>query len=181
MADDTAPCKRCGVRPRDSSLPSYCKQCKRELSKESYARTGGKRKLKDCSRCKGERTGSHPTYCPPCLAEWKAERARQCSRCGKPRETGEGTQFAYCPRCQRDVWMRRKYGISIDEFEALLAAQGDRCAICGGPENGRQWHVDHHHGSGRVRGVLCDNCNRGLGHFGDDPERLRAAAAYVER
>jgi hypothetical protein len=64
----------------------------------------------------------------------------------------------------------------------LLAAQGGRCAICVGEWTGHHIapHIDHDHATGKVRGLLCVNCNNGLGRFGDDPRRLRAAAQYLE-
>ena len=81
------------------------------------------------------------------------------------------------------AWHRkRKYGISESEWHDLLAAQNDACAICGSSEPGGQWqnwHTDHDHKTGMVRGLLCNGCNLGLGHFQDDPERLEAAAAYI--
>lgn len=75
------------------------------------------------------------------------------------------------------------YGLSQERYEALLAAQDGRCAICrtdDWPGKDHRPHVDHCHETGRVRGLLCDFCNRGLGLFGDDPARLRAAADYLE-
>jgi hypothetical protein len=76
------------------------------------------------------------------------------------------------------------------EYRAMVERQGSRCAICGTTEPGRQsdrWCIDHDHACcpegvscGRcVRGLLCHNCNAGLGHFQDDPDRLLTAAAYV--
>lgn len=60
----------------------------------------------------------------------------------------------------------------------MLAAQGGLCAVC---QEALAVHVDHDHATGAVRDLLCFNCNGGLGQFRDDPELLRAAAAYVER
>ena len=78
--------------------------------------------------------------------------------------------------------MREKlYGITIDQFEARLAAQGGVCAICRGlPAPGRQFHVDHDHTTGAIRGILCQKCNGGLGAFGDTAAGLRVALAYLE-
>jgi hypothetical protein len=60
----------------------------------------------------------------------------------------------------------------------MLTAQGGLCAVC---RTAPAAHVDHDHVTGRVRALLCFNCNGGLGQFKDDPEVMRAAAVYVER
>ena len=78
--------------------------------------------------------------------------------------------------------LRRLYGITASEFDAMLAAQGGGCAICGSPDpRGRNFHVDHCHDPKGIRGILCHPCNTGLGNFVDDPDRLAAAAAYLRR
>lgn len=75
--------------------------------------------------------------------------------------------------------------MTVAEYEALLAAQNGVCAICRQPERltrgGRRVRlaVDHHHGSGRLRGLLCAACNLGLGSFADDVDRLVAAIEYL--
>jgi hypothetical protein len=71
----------------------------------------------------------------------------------------------------------RRYGIGADDFDRLVEAQGGVCAICGRPD---PEHVDHDHETGDVRGILCFNCNGGLGQFRDDVDALFAAAAYLE-
>lgn len=74
------------------------------------------------------------------------------------------------------------YGITPEQYAALLAAQDGLCAICRTDAwPGKGPHVDHAHDTGRVRGILCGGCNNGLGRFADDPARLRAAAEYLER
>lgn len=77
--------------------------------------------------------------------------------------------------------IKRKYGLEIEEFDALLASQGGGCAVCGGPPNAKNWHIDHDHRSGKVRGILCNGCNTGIGSMRDDPAIMRAAAEYIER
>lgn len=86
-------------------------------------------------------------------------------------------------RWKREDALRRAYGITRAEFDVLVEKQGNLCAICHGERNGpgTVLHVDHCHTTGRVRGLLCSNCNRALGMFGDDPVRLRAAADYLEK
>jgi hypothetical protein len=75
--------------------------------------------------------------------------------------------------------LRTRYGLSPEEYDELLARHGDRCAICGVERGSRRLAVDHCHRTLRVRGLLCSNCNRGIGFFGDSPERLMAAARYL--
>jgi hypothetical protein len=77
--------------------------------------------------------------------------------------------------------LKRLYGITLGAFEALEQAQNYRCAICGGPPNGRgnKLYVDHDHATNKVRGLLCATCNSGLGHFKDKPELLEKAILYL--
>lgn len=76
----------------------------------------------------------------------------------------------------------RKYGITQVEYDAMLVAQGGLCQICrtDTPSSRRKWFdVDHCHSTGRVRGLLCEICNRVVGLMKDDPERLERAAQYL--
>lgn len=83
-------------------------------------------------------------------------------------------------RAQRDGHLRRKFGITIDAFEEQLAAQGGVCAICRRePHPTISLHVDHDHESGALRGLICFDCNAGLGKFRDDRGLLAAAARYL--
>ena len=74
----------------------------------------------------------------------------------------------------------RKYGITLEQKEAMLADQGHRCGICRTDEPGKRgWFTDHCHTSKRVRGILCHRCNSALGLLRDDPAVLLAAADYL--
>jgi hypothetical protein len=87
--------------------------------------------------------------------------------------------------------LRSKHGLTLEDYDRLLAAQGGGCAICGSTESGGRWggrfHIDHDHrccpGQKSCakcrRALLCAACNVGLGSFGDDPDRLLAAATYL--
>ena len=81
---------------------------------------------------------------------------------------------------QRARDLKRGYGISVAQYDKMLLLQGGVCAICKGRNKSkRRLSVDHNHASGEIRGLLCDNCNSGLGRFRDSPEFLRAAAEYL--
>src|ERR1700759_155298 len=70
----------------------------------------------------------------------------------------------------------RRYGLDIEQFANLLDTHSNRCAICGKKNvRNKELCVDHCHGTGTVRGLLCNNCNTGLGMFMDNPELLIAA------
>lgn len=105
-----------------------------------------------------------------------------CANCGATFERLRKNHDFCTKECARQVSALRyslasKYGISVEDFKAMSAAQGGACLVCGvvGP-----LVVDHCHSSGVVRGLLCRVCNLGIGHMKDDPERLRAAADYLE-
>lgn len=76
--------------------------------------------------------------------------------------------------------IEKKYGIQYSEYLALDAAQNGVCAICRNPCTcGRKLAVDHDHATGKVRGLLCSRCNRGLGLFKESPVYLQAAKDYL--
>lgn len=91
------------------------------------------------------------------------------------------------PDRERNKTLLRHYGVTVQWYDAKLAEQDGKCAVCGQPETkaikGRvlALAVDHDHETGATRDLLCLSCNRGLGLFRDDPDRLLAAAAYIER
>lgn len=90
----------------------------------------------------------------------------------------------------RHAWdLRNIYGITPEIHAAMLAEQGGKCAICGEDEKSQHWRngtpfrlsVDHCHATGKVRGLLCQRCNRAIGLFGDSSDLLRKAIGYLER
>jgi hypothetical protein len=98
----------------------------------------------------------------------------------------------------KDMNLRRLYGISLEQFNQMREAQSYRCAVCGRHESeipianrgrprldgsraeGSALVVDHHHKSSRVRKLLCARCNHMIGHALESPEVLRSGAAYLE-
>jgi hypothetical protein len=77
--------------------------------------------------------------------------------------------------------LKKNYGISAEEYAAMLAAQHGLCAICGKPPGRKRLAVDHDHETGGIRLLLCEYCNPGLGFFKHNPDLLRAAIAYLAR
>lgn len=84
--------------------------------------------------------------------------------------------------------LKFKYGITLEEYYGILEKQNHCCAICGTKENnvsgkrrGWNWSVDHCHVTGKVRGLLCNNCNRGLGMLGDTVDSLQKAVDYLNK
>ena len=114
--------------------------------------------LDDFPRNRATRDG-FATYCKPC------HNAR--SRETRVRLYGGG----------REYHLRRRYGLTSADVEAMIEAQGGTCATCAAkPE-----HVDHDHATGKVRGVLCFNCNQALGNVRDDEMTLHRLARYLRR
>lgn len=79
--------------------------------------------------------------------------------------------------------LKTKWGLTIAEYDAMLAAQGGGCAVCKTQTPGGmgRFPVDHDHVTGKIRGLLCNLCNVGLGHLKDSPTLLRQAADYIEQ
>ena len=85
-------------------------------------------------------------------------------------------------RQMREYHLKRKFDLTLEQYDALLAEQGGGCGICGKrPRNDISLHVDHDHTTGKIRGLLCFTCNNALGDFEDDPALLRSAIRYVEQ
>lgn len=80
----------------------------------------------------------------------------------------------------RDAYLRRTYNISEEDYDKMLVFQEGGCAVCSRPGASRRLHVDHDHGTGLVRGLLCFQCNALLIRRGITPARFRKAAVYLE-
>lgn len=85
------------------------------------------------------------------------------------------------PRALKNAQLKYAYGITIDQFESMLSAQGNKCAVCTKEfSETLSPYVDHSHENGNVRSLLCLHCNTGLGNFRDDRSLLKAAIDYLE-
>jgi hypothetical protein len=132
-----------------------------------------------------------------------------CRVCGEAKSTEEYYRhpktrdgyFGSCKDCERDrsrnaqrekreqdsdyarnAHLKSLYGITIADYMDMLTIQDGCCAICASIEaraQGGNFNVDHDHETGKIRALLCDNCNRGIGVFKDNPNYLIAAAHYI--
>ncbi len=101
-------------------------------------------------------------------------RARNAEReLAKQREYQKTDAYKQAQRRSR----MKQYGITVEDYDAMLLAQDGRCAVCDRPMFGP--HIDHDHVTGEVRGLLCRACNQGLGIFEDDVDRLLGALTYL--
>lgn len=149
--------------------------------------------MKDCSRCGVTKPledfgldtrmkSGRRSWCRPCARTYQQERYYAQPEAHRAINRAK-YQRNYSPERRRRDQLKHLYGLTLEAFDDLLRAQNGECAICRTTTPGGRgsWHVDHCHQTNRVRGVLCAGCNVGLGHMQDDPVRLRAAAAYLER
>jgi hypothetical protein len=109
----------------------------------------------------------------------------KCKECKKAihkhysRENGyDKVRYWKNPMAERERHLIRKYGITQSDYENMFNEQDGKCAICGKKQD-KAFDVDHCHKTGEVRGLLCTNCNRMIGHAADSPDRLIAAADYL--
>lgn len=133
-----------------------------------------------CAICntKFERSGPRSKYCDACQPE--ALRQKRARRDIARRGSEKVRQYNRMKQLER-------YGLTVERHDEMLAEQNGLCAICGKPPNpngvraASRLHADHDHMTGKVRALLCNSCNNGIGRFKDDPALLRAAAEYIER
>jgi len=144
-------------------------------------------------------------YCPKCNLYLPVERFKKLTTDKSLRKYPDGYYWC-CTKCFKAIefrfdgddttplnrkWRRREkramrvqavkntYGLQEAEYLELIATQNNLCAICHKKDEGKVLCVDHDHKNGRVRGLLCHNCNVGIGNFRDDPKILESAIAYL--
>jgi len=157
-------------------------------------------KARECTRCRTVKpvTGEHfrvvreirnglpyvyqKRQCKPCEFDQRVEWGRR----NRERQNA-GRRTIATPAKYRSGNLKTKYGLTPEAYDEMLAAQAGCCAICG-LKSGTEYHrsgrfipltVDHCHETGVVRGLLCGQCNRGLGDFRDNLTNLERAIAYL--
>ncbi|MHA1410550.1 MAG: endonuclease VII domain-containing protein [Candidatus Odinarchaeia archaeon] len=84
---------------------------------------------------------------------------------------------------EKKYWERKiknKFGVTMEEYDKILREQKEKCAICGKKPKMRL-SIDHNHKTGKVRGLLCYNCNAGIGMFREDTSLMKKAIKYMEK
>jgi Autographiviridae endonuclease VII len=156
-----------------------CRDCGREKARSEFYRDASRRDgiRSSCKEC--ERARNHDWYV---ANRERSIAAAQAWRQSNP-ERYEETQARHRARRrseQRADHLKRTFGLTLDEYDAMLARQEGRCAICRQlPTAGKFLHVDHDHATGEVRGLLCVRCNNALGLFRDRIEVLDRAMEYL--
>jgi hypothetical protein len=184
---------------------SQCKQCNAAVKARYVPRVHPPEQV-TCPQCGQEFTrirtqGALRLYCSrKCTAAAGEERKLQRNAGAGPRRCACGAEVTtrvgkpVCPDCRKDprgterlqARERRRtlarYGLSQEQWDHLVALQGNLCAICktdqpGG--RGERWHIDHDAATGVVRGLLCHSCNVGIGNLRHDPQIMLAAVQYL--
>lgn len=135
-----------------------------------------------CKKCKqpkgsGDFYPSDPNWCKKCRYEYTKSNRH------KHRERDKTYSKEYRKRFPEKAKLKdrrknlKKYGLTPEDFDNMLRDQNDRCKIC--REEDIMFHVDHDHKTGKVRGLLCSNCNTGLGLFRDNVAYLENAINYL--
>lgn len=163
-------------------MEKQCKVCGEIKPLEDLYRAAGMRDghRNDCKACnlaaKARRYEANPQAAIDRARRWQqANRERHLEYLRKRRQRPE------VKAREREGHLRRKFGLTTEQYEAMLDEQDGVCFLCRRPpREGVSLHVDHHHGTNAVRRLLCFECNGGLGQFRDDPELLRRAADYLD-
>ena len=152
--------------PQDAdATEAQCPHCEQTKAVAYFGKRPNGRRKGYCRECEGD-------YLKARLAGSKPARDSKRAAARTYKQSVRG----------RELHLAKLYGITLADYDAMLAAQSGQCAICSAGEpggNAKNWHVDHDHSTGRVRGLLCTRCNIGLGYFQDDPARLASALGYL--
>lgn len=135
---------------------------------------------------------------------------KKCTRCGEhkpradfyPHAVAKNGVSAWCKECTKNVALEKQkadkagvklinrraklkkaFGLTVQQYDEMLVEQGGRCALCGSdfPGGRGRFVVDHCHDTGKIRGLLCNLCNVGLGALRDSPQLLQKAIHYLGR
>ena len=162
-------------------MEKRCNVCGEVKLLEEFYRSAGMRDghRNDCKTCNLAASAKRHRQNP----EPARERARRWNRDNPERRLAYQRTRRQLPEVkarQRDGHLRRKFKLTTEQYEAMLAAQDGVCAVCGRmPKLGKSLHVDHDHETGAVRGLVCFSCNSALGNLHEDESRISALLNYL--
>jgi hypothetical protein len=166
-----------------------CRVCKKEKELDNFyfQKKGKYQRGTECKSCRSKKhkdtyTSTMPTY---------PEGMKGCTKCKKvmvySKFSTTGKSVGYSSRCKKCIveagrpsYYMKKYGITVEDYNRMFISQGGNCAICNKPDE-RRLCVDHDHDTGKVRELLCNHCNTGLGKFLDSRELLEVAKNYLKK
>jgi len=158
-----------------------CTKCGIEQPLENFYKAAGTKdgRRGDCRSCFAARAAARHAANP----EPGRERAKRWQR-ENPERVRAQREAAKADGRRREQTRRshlkQKYGMTTEQYDEMLAAQGGGCAICGRPPRPDiSLHVDHDHATGAIRGLSCFRCNNALGDFDDDISLLESAVRYL--
>ncbi len=140
------------------------------------------------AECHPDRPHEARGKCKPCyMLEFKAKRANETAEYHKEYREANRSKLKQKEQVARDnkpvkfrdAYFKRNYGMSLIEVESMLLSQECKCAVCSMSIDMSSKHVDHCHTTGVVRGLLCHNCNIGIGMMRDNPDIMRNAITYI--
>jgi hypothetical protein len=158
-----------------------CNKCGVAQPVENFYKSPGMRdgRRGDCKECnlkaKQERYIADPAAAIARVKRWQQANADRVSANQRRRRSTPEARLR-----ERAAHLMRKYGMTIEQYDAMLEAQGGGCFICGrSPRDDISLHVDHDHSTGKVRGILCFRCNNALADFNEDATVLQKAIGYL--
>jgi hypothetical protein len=167
-----------------------CTKCKKDLPDDMFynSKTRKSGLTAWCKECSKNNYSNLKTYDPSYIG------TKICRKCNRRKERREYCKrihstdglSPYCKECTRLYSLSNRYRISVDDYTEMFTKQDGKCAICGQSETvthkGKliSLCVDHNHITGEIRGLLCLDCNTGLGKFKDDKELLKKVICYLD-
>jgi len=167
----------CSHAARDQRIIIKCRECGKEFK-------GNKTRFFCSNKCCMIHTGK--IYSPKMNGKW-SKKYDKCISCGttERNHASKGlctlcmSRINYNPNANRRLKLKKKFGITLEQYNDLLQKVGGKCPICNNIDKVRL-SVDHDHKTGRVRGLLCSRCNRALGYVNDDVDRLTKLIEYLK-
>jgi hypothetical protein len=123
--------------------------------------------------------------CQACYAKWYRETSPENVKVSNDKKyakiKADPDRNAKRAKRLKMYHVKRKYGVTEEQYDQMLVSQNGRCAICDKPFVDSKQVVDHNHATGKVRQLLCNLCNVGLGSFHDDKTLLEKAITYLKK